>query len=398
MTSENLETRAGELDIVAPEFTASPQSAYRRARELRVARVAYTGNPVICRYEDVVWALRHPQIFSSQVDLHLGLGTDRPMIPLQVDPPAQTRYRRILDQQFSRPRMLTIEPDVRRHANDLIDRFIARGECQYDEDFAIPLPCATFLRLMGLPVEDLDDLLALKDGIVRPAAPPSDLKKAAEMRHATGRQIYTYFEKVIEQRLEAPRDDLLTYLTAAEVDGEQLTRNEILDICYLLVIAGLDTVTASLGCAMAYLAANPKQRRRIAERGVLIPAAVEELLRWETPVMIIPRLVKKDVTVGSVELKAGEIVMLLLGSANTDDTEFGDAQRVDFERERNRHVAFGAGPHRCLGSHLARMELRVALEEWHRRIPDYEIGTGEVPRYSPGIREVKNLRLVWKNK
>jgi cytochrome P450 len=162
-----------------------------------------------------------------------------------------------------------------------------------------------------------------------------------------------------------------------------------------LLIAGLDTVTATLGCNIAYLAANPAQRRRIVENPALIPNAVEELLRWETPVTAVPRIAKRDVEIHGFEIKAGEVVTFLIGSANTDDAHFARAQEVDFERGRNKHLAFGVGPHRCLGSHLARMELQVAMEEWHRRIPEYSIKPGETPTYSPGIREVMYLPLVW---
>jgi cytochrome P450 len=154
-------------------------------------------------------------------------------------------------------------------------------------------------------------------------------------------------------------------------------------------------VTATLGCNIAYLAANPEQRRKLVGDGALLDTAVEELLRWETPVTGVPRLLKQDVTLHGVEMKAGELVTLLLGASNLDDGEFEGAEDVDFARERNRHLAFGGGAHRCLGSHLARMELRVAMEEWHRRIPDYEIKPGETPSYSSGIREVQYLPLVW---
>jgi cytochrome P450 len=215
------------------------------------------------------------------------------------------------------------------------------------------------------------------------------------MRAEVGREIYDYFERVIDERTKQPQDDIVTYLIGCEIDGEKISRNDILDICFLQLIAGLDTVTSTLGCNIAYLAANPEQRRRIVEDPSMIPNAIEELLRWETPVTGVPRVVKQDVTVRGVEIKAGETVMLMLGSADIDRGVFPDAENVDFDRERNRHLAFGAGPHRCLGSHLARIELTTAMEEWHKRIPDYSIQPGETPRYSPGIREVQYLPLVW---
>jgi cytochrome P450 len=393
-----VDRETGYVSLFDPEFARNPQPAYAELRQhCPVARAVLTESPVISRFEDVAWALRQPEIFSSAMDLEMALGTQRPMIPQQIDPPDQTRYRRLLDPHFSRRKMEAHIPAIRAKANELIDAFIDRGECEFDEQFAIPLPCSAFLSLVGLPQEELSLFLEMKDGIIRPqkSNPHLDLEGMKEMRQRSGARIYEYFEKVIDDRQAAPRDDLLTSLVHAEVEGEKLTRNEILDICFLLILAGLDTVTATLGCNIAYLAANPEQRRRIVARPELIPDAVEELLRWETPVMAVPRLVKQDVTVNGFEIKKGELVTLLLGAANTDASHFEGADTVDFQRERNVHMAFGAGPHRCLGSHLARMELQVALEEWHRRIPEYELKPGETPTYSPGIREVMYLPLVW---
>ena len=395
-----------EVNLFTPEVSACPQPEFARMRaECPVARQAVLGGAVISRYEDVVWALRHPEIFSSAMDMQLALGTQRPMIPQQIDPPAQTRYRRLLDPHFSRRKMEALIPPIRKQANELIDGFASRGECEFDRDFAVPLPCSAFLSLLGLPHSDLTLFLRLKDGIIRPqnACPESfeglsveeQQRTTARIRSESGSEIYAYFEDVIDDRMATRRDDLMTELVHAEIEGERLERTEILDICFLLLLAGLDTVTATLGCNIAYLATNPEARRRIASEPQLIPSAVEELLRWETPVMLIPRLIKQDVVIGGAQLRAGELSTLLLGAANVDEGHFESANTVDFERERNIHLAFGAGPHRCLGSHLARMELQVAMEEWHRRIPDYRIAEGETPRYSPGIREVLYLPLVW---
>jgi cytochrome P450 len=396
MTTENPNPSDGTIDVIDREFTACPQPVFARLLEHHpVGRMIITGSPVLSRYEDVLFALRHPEIFSSEMAEQVKLGTERPMIPQQIDPPAQTRYRKILDLRFSRPRMAEIEPAVRHHANQLIDAFVDQGECEADAAFAVPLPCTAFLHLMGLPIEHLDLFLELKDGIIRPKAPPGDLDLAAQMRAATGRRIYDYFDRLVEERRKTPQDDMIGYLTAVELDGRRLGREEILDICFLFLLGGLDTVTATLGCSLAYLAANPEQRHRITADPSLIPNAVEELLRWETPVMIVPRLVKQTVTVRDHELAAGTMVNLLIGAANVDEREFAAALEVDFSRQRNRHLAFGGGPHRCLGSHLARMELRVGLEEWHRRIPNYQIKAGEIPVYSPGIREVRYLPLCW---
>ena len=396
MPTEN-PTPDGTLNVVDPRFTACPQPVYDRVlRDFRVAKTIGMQSPILSRYEDVVWALRHPEIFSSEIDMRVMLGNERPMIPQQIDPPAQVRYRKVLDLQFSRQRMQALEPELRRHANELIDGFIDQGACEFDAAFAVPLPCRAFLSLMGLPQEDLALFLELKDGIIRPPVPPMDLIAAGEFRIKTGKRIYAYFEDVIAARRASPKDDIITYLTQVEIDGQKLSQHEILDICYLFLLGGLDTVTSTLGCSFAFLSTNPTHRQRVAAGGDnVISNAIEELLRWETPVAIVPRLLRQDVTIGDVLLHAGDMVNLLIGAANVDHDEFPEAMKVDFDRERNRHIAFGAGPHRCLGSHLARMELRAALEEWHRRIPEYELKAGETPRVSYGIREVLYLPLVW---
>jgi cytochrome P450 len=188
---------------------------------------------------------------------------------------------------------------------------------------------------------------------------------------------------------------MLTGFLEAEVDGNRLTREDILDICYLFLLAGLDTVTASVGCMVSYLAQHPEQRQRLVDDPSQIPGAVEELLRWETPVPGVPRVVTKDVELSGERLESGERVTVLIGSANIDERGFPEPADIDFERPANRHLAFGGGVHRCLGSHLARLELRVALEQLHERIPDYSIKPGEEPKYSMGIRAVEYLPLVF---
>jgi len=383
------------VQLFSAEYAANPHPVWQELVErCPVAHSAGAGTPVITRYEDVLAALRDPERFSSEMEGALALGTQRPMIPQQIDPPAQTRYRKILDPHFSRRRMQQIEGDVRAHARGLIDAFCERGACEFDSAFAVPLPCSVFLTLMGLPREELARFVELKDGIIRPEARENDPRDPAEIRREMGARIYQCFDRLIDERRAEPRDDTMTHLVQVDFEGRPLTREEILDISFLLFLGGLDTVTATLGCSVAYLARNPGLRRELAAHPERIPAAVEEFLRHESPVMSVPRVAKEDVTLGDSRIHEGELVMLLLGSANNDPAEFGDPS-VQCQRERNRHLAFGAGPHRCLGSHLARMELRIALEEWLARIPEFAIAPGETPIYSPGIREVRYLPLVW---
>lgn len=400
MAGSQLDPTTGQVNLFSGEHAACPQPTYRDlVARCPVATQALTDGPVISRYEDVMWALRHPEIFSSAMEMQVALGTERPMIPQQVDPPAQTRFRKILDPQFSRKKMALIEPAIREQANSLIDGFESAGECEFNQSFAVPLPCGAFLSLMGLPQSDLPLFLRLKDGIIRPQTQIDEptMESMTEHRKGTGREIYAYFEDVIASRRKngSTSEDLVSHLLTAEIDGHKLTDEEILDVSFLLILAGLDTVTATIGCNIAYLASNPDQRHRLVADPAKIAPAIEELMRWETPVTGVPRVLKQDVTIAGTTLEKGQLVTLLLGASNLDESEFPDPERVDFERPSNRHIAFGAGAHRCLGSHLARMELQVAMEVWHQRIPDYAIRAGETPTYSPGIREVTHLPLVW---
>jgi cytochrome P450 len=378
----------GQFDI----DPAAPQAIYDMLRENSPILRTDQGGTIISRHEDVEFALRHSELFSSDMDA-ISIGNVRPLIPLQIDPPDHVKYRRLLDPLFAPKQVALLENDVRKLSNQLIDDFIDNGECEFNSAFAIPLPCTVFLRLLGLPLEDLDLFLEFKNNIIRPGA--EDQQEFERIQAETGQRIYAYFDKVLDERERQPRDDLMSGFLESEVDGHRLTREDILDICYLFLLAGLDTVTASVGCMVGYLASNPDQRRRLVDDPSLIPAAVEELLRWETPVPGVPRVVKEDVELAGERLEAGERVTVLVGSANIDGSEFPEPDKVDFSRQANRHLAFGGGVHRCLGSHLARLELRVALEQLHERIPDYTIKPGEEPQYSMGIRAVEYLPLVF---
>jgi cytochrome P450 len=291
--------------------------------------------------------------------------------------------------------MAELEADSRALVNRIIDGFVGDGEVDFHEDFATPLPSTIFLRLMGLSQSDLPTFLQWRDNIIRPDVEPGDFEGAARVRDETGHEISAFFKAAMEDRRANPDDGLLTRLVNAEIDGRKLSEAELLGTCHLLIIAGLDTVTATLDCFIGYLAQHPERRRQLVEKPETVPAIVEELIRWETPVQMVARIMKQDFEMHGMTMKKGDGVALLIGAGNVDDREFADAGVVDFERAGNRHLAFGGGPHRCLGSHLARLELHVALEEFHRRIPDYTIAEGVDFHYSPGIRQTDRLPLVF---
>jgi cytochrome P450 len=343
--------------------------------------------------------LRHPEVFTSAGIVQLG--NIRPLIPLSIDPPDHLGYRKLLDPLFAPKRMDVIEDDIAARANRFIDTFVDRGSCHFTDELAVPFPSAVFLGLMGLPWEDLDTFLRMKDGIIRPGgatimeAENVDPEERARIQNETALEIYDYFNAILDERERQPHDDIMSGFLNAEIDGSRLTREDILDICFLFLIAGLDTVTDSLTCFFAFLAQNPEHRSQIATNPSVIPAAVEELLRWESPVPGVPRMAVADTEVAGCPVKAGTLMMASIGAANVDPAQFGDPMTVRFDRESNPHIGFGGGVHRCLGSHLARRELRVMLREWHKRIPNYSLKPGSELHYARGLRSVENLELVW---
>jgi cytochrome P450 len=275
----------------------------------------------------------------------------------------------------------------------MIAEVVDDGHANFHSAIAEALPTTVFLELLGLPVSRRKEFIELKDGIIRP--PARTPEERLEMVNATGAKIYAVLEEVLDERTKEPQDDFMSGFLTAEVDGHRLTHDEILDICYLFFLAGLDTVTASLDCFVAYLAQHPEQRQSIVDDPALIPAAIEEMLRWESPVSGVVRITTEDTVLAGCPIEKGTTVSVMLGSANTDEKAWPDVDTIDFHRESNKHLAFGGGAHRCLGSHLARMELRVAIEEWHAAVPEYALVDGIELIYSQGLRSVDNLELVW---
>jgi cytochrome P450 len=381
----------GEAD---PEALAHPQPLFKLLRDAGpvVELGEGAGMVLVGGDEDVRHVLGHPEIFSSGIDA-VAIGQVRPLIPLQIDPPHHRNYRKLLDPIFAPRQVALLEERTRALVRDLVDAVAGDGGCNVHTAVAEPLPTTVFLQLLGLPVDRAQEFIRLKDGIIRP--PVSTNQERVEYTAEVGQRIYAVLQEAIDQRVEQRADDFLSMFLDAEVDGHRLTTDDVLDIGYLFFLAGLDTVTASLDCMIAYLAQNPDQRRLLVDDPALIPHAVEEMLRWETPVQGVVRITTADTEIGGCPVPKGKLVSVMLGSANTDERAWADVDTVDFDRAENRHIAFGGGAHRCLGSHLARMELRVALEEWHRAIPDYRLRDGVVLHYSQGLRAVENLEVVW---
>jgi cytochrome P450 len=391
---------SANMDMQALLNLAEPQPMYRQVLDERGIIRPVDGMAMTFSRELTDYVLRNHEIFSSRVEMNLG--NIRPMIPLNVDPPNHSKYRKLMDPLFAPRQMDAQEADITRRVNDFMDAFVDRGECNFTEEFAEVFPSSVFLGLMGLPESDLRTVLRLRDGSLHPEKidpeAATDFEKRAAVMDANGLEIYDYFNQQLDERERQPTEDILSHFLSAEIDGDRLTRDDILDTCFLFLIAGLDTVSDTLTCYYAYLANHPEHRQQIVDNPDVIPAAVEELLRWESPVPLgVPRMATRDTELPNGEkITKGTVIVVSYGAANVDPFEFPDGFDVRFDRDSNRHIAFGGGVHRCLGSHLARRELRITLREWHQRIPDYRIKPGhEQLEYPPGLRHVKDLTLVW---
>ncbi len=352
------------------------------------------GTLVVARREEMTEFLRHPAVHATDgVNYHMG--AQRPLIPLDLDGEAHRKYRKLLDPLFTPKRVARLEATIRTRTNALIDVFADNGKAELMLGLCAPLPAHIFIDLLGLPTDDLPIFLEFKEAVVRPQGATVDEQQANML--AAGERTYDYLARVLdERRAGPPRDDLIGGFLTVEMDGGRLTDQEIIDICYLLVIAGLDTVTCSLSCMIAWFAEHPAERRRVLAGPELLGKAIEELMRYESPVPLGHRWVTEDIEVHGRHFPAGSKVEVVWAAANVDPDTFPDPLTVDFDRPHNAHVGFAAGPHRCLGSNLARLELRVALEEFHRRIPEYEITPGEDVVYTNyGVRAAIHLPITF---
>jgi cytochrome P450 len=385
-----------DFDVHDPAMADDPYLTYARLRQsCPVGRSdKHGGFWILSKYEDIAEVCRQPEIFSSNpAAIPANMGQARPMVPLEADPPDHTRYRRILAPVFSPGGAAKLEGEIRRAVTMLIDGFIERGSCDLIGDFSAQLPPIVFLQFMQWPMEDAPKFLEWTDRIIRGDEGSVD---DAGIRERAGTELYGYFAQMMAARAENREDDFVSYLMSASFGGERpLTQFEVLDIVFNFLIAGLDTTNAALGNAFSYLATRPDQRDRLVADPSSIPTAIEEFLRWDS-LLATGRTVTQDVTVGDTRMRKGDRVMILFGSAGRDEDVFDRADEVVLDRDPNRHFGFGHGPHRCPGSHLARVELRVAFEELHRRIPDYELAPdGIVRRHLGHIKGVDALPLVF---
>jgi cytochrome P450 len=348
-----------------------------------------TGSWMLSRADDVRAVLQHPEIFSSKgiAGFSALVGERWDLIPLELDPPDHGKYRTLLNGIFSPGKVKVLEDGVRARAISLISAVVDKGECEFGEAFARPFPVSIFMQIMGLPEADFDLLVGWEADLLH----SQDMMQ--RIRGAKG--FLDYLREVIAERRRNPTDDLAGFVAQAQVDGRLLTDDEVMGIYYLLVVAGLDTVAASLGLQFRHLALNPADQAKLRADPSLIPGAVEELLR-RYGIVTTSRFVLEDTDLVGVKMKVGDRVSISTMAPSLDPSEFADPLSVDLERSPNRHVAFSYGPHRCLGSHLARRELIIAIEEFLRLVPPFQVKAGvDVPVKMGGLLGVDSLPLTW---
>ena len=309
--------------------------------------------------------------------------------PISSDPPEHLWARRLILPAFSPKSVAKYEPYTRDLCRSLIDGFIATGTADAAEGYAEQIPVRVIAQMLGIDESMSDQFTTWVRGVLELGL------QDPELRQQSRNELIAFFAAELADRKAHPRDDLISELLAAEVDGEPVSDPHILGTLGLLLIAGIDTTWSSIGSSLWHLATHPDDRARLARERELIPTAVEEFLRAYSPVTM-ARIVNDETEVNGACMHAGDRIVLNFPAANRDPSAFDDADQVLIDRAINRHVAFGVGIHRCAGSNLARMELRIAIEEWMARIPEFRVADGAVVTWAGGqVRGPRQLPVVF---
>jgi cytochrome P450 len=345
----------------------------------------------VMKSEDIFAAEQDPATFSVAPSMLLpAFGTDMPLIPIDIDPPDHTAYRRILLPLFTPKEIAKLDDGMHRTARELATEVAHQEVVDASAMFARPMPTIVFSRLAGFPEEDWPKFDRWVDDIIYERTLSPDRAWAA------GREVMDYFDDLLKRRIaEGPAEegaykDLIAYLLEAEIDGRKLSHDELLSYCFLLFLAGLDTTAWAIRSSLWYLAQHPEAQQRLRDDPDEIPLAAEEFLRTLSPVQAMARTCLRDTELSGQEIKEGERVVLVFGAGNRDPEIYDDPDEIILDRENNRHLAFGGGIHRCLGSNLGRQELIVALEEFLEAVPSFSLANPEEQWHGVGPL---NLRI-----
>jgi cytochrome P450 len=384
--------------LFGPRMLADPYPYYARLRSTApVYWVDQLGGWVLTRYADVTAVLRSPHASSDRANKapqqagpeYQALNEVRAFSMLNADPPRHTRLRLLVNKAFTPKTVEELAPFIRAFVDKALDAAAARGRMDLMADLAFPLPATVIAEMLGVPPEDRDRFKHWSDdvtaalGNVPSNSSPEVLRKSVEGMRA----LQAYFHDIIAQRRVEPRDDLISGLIKAQEEGDRLSDQELLANCVLLLNAGHETTTNLIGNGTYALLRHPDQMKRLRDDPSLLPTAVEELLRYDSPVQFTNRILTADMELGGKTLRAGQMVLLLLAAANRDPEQFPNPDKLDVGRQNNKHVAFGLGSHFCLGAPLARLEGRLVFEALLRRVPNLRLD-GPAPRY----RQNFNLR------
>jgi cytochrome P450 len=386
---------ATDFSHLEPEWSADPYPIQDDLR--RRCPIAHTGRFgggwLPTRYEDVAAIAYDTERFSSRAII---MGNFRPprnlapvggSPPISSDPPFHHHARKLLLPAFTKTVVSRQEPATRAFCHALIDSFAGREVVDAAADYAQHIPMRVIADMLGFPPEDGPRFREFVESVLEGInLPPEERIERME-------RLFDYLLAQVYDHLDRPREDLTSYLLDAELFGRKLDADVVTGAMALLLIAGIDTTWSAIGASLWHLAKNPDDRRRLVAEPALLPAAMEEFLRAYAPVTM-ARLVKEDMHWHGVDMKADDWILLSFPAANRDPAQFDRAGEVVIDREVNRHAAFGLGIHRCVGSHLARMELRVALEVWLERIPEFGLADPAAVRWSAGqIRGPRALPL-----
>jgi cytochrome P450 len=387
-----------DFDVLNPEYVADPFPIWDELR--RSCPVAHTDRRgstwLPTRYQDVVDLAHDIDHFSStQISVipFNGQPRDEPVLryglpPISADPPLHTWTRRLLLPWFSHRRVESYEPMTRALCRELIDGFVTDGGTDAARDYAQQIPVRVIAAILGVPASLSDTFTGWVRDVLEFADDP-------ERRQQGAGELINFFVAEVERRKTEPGDDLLSDLLHSEVDGAPVEQSVVLGVAALVLIAGVDTTWSAIGSSLWHLAAHPGDRAWLASDPDAMPLAVEELLRAYSPVTM-ARVVTEDVQFEGCPMKEGDKVLMNFPGANRDPEVFDDADRVVLDRQLNRHVAFGSGIHRCAGSNLARMELRVAVEEWLARIPDFRLADHAEVIWAGGqVRGPRSIPVVF---
>ena len=377
----------------SPDFYAGdPYPAYRELRATSpVCWNDVTDFWALLKYEDIRYVSSNPALFSSAK----GITIPDPAIPSPVqegnlifsDPPRHRQLRKLINAGFTRRQVAVLEPKIREIVAGILDGIEPDSVHEFAEEIAAPLPTRMIAELIGAPPDDWEQFRVWSDAATGNADPEIELDSLVAMG-----QLFEYFQKVIAARRAEPRDDLLSVLAEAEIDGHRLDDEDLLNFAFLLLVAGNETTRNLIALGTLALIAHPDQCRLLVDDPALIPGAVEEMLRWNSPVVHMARTATTDVEIRGQLIRAGDVVVMLYQSANRDEEIFGpDSEEFKVTRNPNPHIAFGCGEHSCVGAQLARLEATVLFEELLQRFPKLEL-VGEVDRMRatmvPGVKRM----------